>query len=218
MVAYADIASPRPIRVTSAEPPRQPVQDSNGRADAMDIDDDAQAIIREINEGRKAFDYAAMDIDGVDSPALPLPLSAGLQAVIDTNVLLNHGSLLPEVVDFLAHTRYASPPASLLIPRIVIHELDSLKLSSRTTDRGPPPIDPSNSSSSIHSPARPRRGALRVSVGQLARQAGTWLVESMRKYPACVRGQAKVEVSKAARDPNIVRPPGISSRLLLTHA
>lgn len=94
----------------------------------------------------------------------------------DTNVLLRHLQLLQELVTLMQHPQPQSPP-TILIPHIVIAELDGLKNSDRIAD--------SHDSRS------------RASIAVLARRATSWILDAITEEqegrPTVVRGQRRDE-------------------------
>lgn len=168
----------------------------------MDVDvERAAAVIDEINAGRRGWAYEDMEIDSEAQvlPSHPATLKGGqsLLAVIDTNVLLNHVDLLQPLIDFLASTKYSTPPCSLVIPRIVVQELDKLKSSSRTTNQAQPLANPNSSAASRHASSRPSdwNGQTQTALNALAGRVASWMVVALKERPACVRGQSREETS-----------------------
>ncbi|GAA5917205.1 hypothetical protein JCM6882_002256 [Rhodosporidiobolus microsporus] len=94
----------------------------------------------------------------------------GTVVVVDTNILISHLALLRDLVQLVASS--PSPSLTLLIPHIVLLELDGLKTSSRSTD-GP--------------------GRAQTSISSLARAATNWLLAALKSDAAVVRGQRKSE-------------------------
>ncbi|GAA5859603.1 hypothetical protein JCM8547_006159 [Rhodosporidiobolus lusitaniae] len=130
------------------------------------------------------------DDGGLDGMQLDLPwevegagaAGAGAVVVVDTNILISHLSLLQHLVALVSSSlsSSSSPPAlTLLIPHIVLLELDGLKSSSRIADSG--------------------RGGVRgqASISTLARAATNWLLSclspSRNGEGQVVKGQRKSE-------------------------
>ncbi|GAA6035906.1 hypothetical protein NBRC10512_007349 [Rhodotorula toruloides] len=103
----------------------------------------------------------------------------GPLAVVDTNVLISHLALLREFVELAARLPPTSRPV-LLVPHIVLLELDGLKTSSRSTDTY------SNNGSAARA---------RSSISTLARSATNWLLSELSgsRENGVVRGQRKAE-------------------------
>ena len=103
----------------------------------------------------------------------------------DTNVLIKHLALLRSLVTLLAASEQEGRP-TLLIPHIVLSELDGLKNSTHLADTSTRP-----SSFSQHSSHR----LAQASIGSLARAASAWLLSALpgttgaSKEVPVVRGQ-----------------------------
>ncbi|BGP21455.1 hypothetical protein Rt10032_c01g0164 [Rhodotorula toruloides] len=106
-------------------------------------------------------------------------LEGGVVVVVDTNVLISHLALLREFVELASRLPPPSRP-SLLVPHIVLLELDGLKTSSRSTD--------------TYSSNGPSARA-RSSISTLARSATNWLLRELGglRDHGVVRGQRKAE-------------------------
>jgi rRNA-processing protein FCF1 len=109
------------------------------------------------------------------------PLAEDLYA--DTNVLISCLELLKEAVEALS--KFLSPPIRLLIPLIVIRELDGLKLSTRLVTL--PPVQ----STSRHSPVK--KASSQVELSTLARQATTFILNAIASFPHLIKAQRKAE-------------------------
>ncbi|GAA6006495.1 hypothetical protein JCM10207_004951 [Rhodosporidiobolus poonsookiae] len=109
----------------------------------------------------------------------------GVLVVVDTNILISHLPLLRDLVQ-LVSTSTPAPPLTLLIPHIVLQELDGLKASSRSTDIPDPSVNG-------------YRRRMQTSISSLARAATNWLLSAMSGTGhAVVRGQRKSETLVSA--------------------
>lgn len=119
--------------------------------------------------------------------------------ILDTNVLIKHLAILRSFVTLLAASKQESRP-TLLIPHIVLGELDGLKNSTRMADHSAG----TSSSSSQHSTYR--RAQPQTSIGSLARAASTWLLsvlpggKGVHEESPVVRGQRLKETLISASD------------------
>ncbi|GAA5946991.1 hypothetical protein JCM3765_002105 [Sporobolomyces pararoseus] len=110
----------------------------------------------------------------------------GVVVVVDTNILISHLPLLRSFVELCTSLPPAQRP-TLLVPHIVLRELDGLKTSGKQTDI------PVHSSASHLKPNR-----MTASISTLARAATNWLLSvvpssSSTSMPSIVRGQRKSE-------------------------
>ncbi|KPV78295.1 uncharacterized protein RHOBADRAFT_50776 [Rhodotorula graminis WP1] len=122
--------------------------------------------------------YAPMQLDLPWELEGGSPPAGGLVVVVDTNILIGHLPLLRDFVH-LASSHLESHRPTLLIPHIVVAELDGLKNSSRVAE-----------------PTRAASGArAQSSIAVLARAATNWLLDVLEpgNSSAVVRGQRKGE-------------------------
>ncbi|GAA6031920.1 hypothetical protein JCM8097_003337 [Rhodosporidiobolus ruineniae] len=163
-----------PVSITLALGPGDLVQQED---EWMEDAVDTEAVLDAVRHLRDEDGEASMAID------LPWELeggqeSGGLVVVVDTNILISHLSLLNQLIH-LASTSSSSPSFTLLIPHIVLQELDGLKTSSRSTDVT---LDKRRTQTSISS---------------LARAATNWLLQCLSGSGGAgngvVRGQRKSE-------------------------
>ncbi|GAA5838349.1 hypothetical protein JCM9279_003216 [Rhodotorula babjevae] len=124
--------------------------------------------------------YAPMQLDlpwELDGGSAP---SGGPVVVVDTNILIGHLPLLRDLVDLASSSSLLEPHRpTLLIPHVVVAELDGLKNSSRVAE-----------------PTRGASGArAQSSIAVLARAAINWLLDALAlpTGSAVVRGQRKGE-------------------------
>ncbi|GAA6018111.1 hypothetical protein JCM11491_003321 [Sporobolomyces phaffii] len=130
------------------------------------------------------------DGDGLVDMQVDLPWELGTRTrhgdgtvvVVDTNILISHLPLIRDFVQLCSSLPPVDRP-TLLVPHIVLRELDGLKNSARATDV---PVLSSTS----------RRGTrMTASISALARAATNWLLSSIdaSETPSIVRGQRKSE-------------------------
>ncbi|BGP12590.1 hypothetical protein JCM10213v2_000507 [Rhodosporidiobolus nylandii] len=127
----------------------------------------------------------------------------GTVVVVDTNIVISHLPLVRELVQLVASS--PTPSLTLLIPHVVLLELDGLKSSSRSTDVSTPRAD-----------GNLRR--MQTSISALARAATNWLLaalESGRPGSSVVRGQRK---SETLLSQHAVRGAGDNDSLVLDAA
>ncbi|BGO99246.1 PIN domain-domain containing protein [Rhodotorula toruloides] len=146
--------------------------------DKVEVPDSA-TVLDALRHLRSEDGHAGMQIDmpwELDGSWAP---EEGPVAVVDTNILVSHLALLREFVELAARLPPSSRPV-LLIPHIVLLELDGLKTSSRSTDTY------SNNGSSARA---------RSSISTLARSATNWLLSELSgsRDNGVVRGQGKAE-------------------------
>lgn len=104
----------------------------------------------------------------------------------DTNILISHLPLLRSFVDLSSSLPSPQRP-TLLIPHIVLRELDGLKTSGRSTDIA------------VHSNSHSRPNRMTASISTLARAATNWLLSAIPSSGtpsdtrSIVRGQRKTE-------------------------
>ncbi|GAA5909196.1 hypothetical protein JCM8208_003407 [Rhodotorula glutinis] len=124
--------------------------------------------------------YAPMQLDLPWELEGGSPSSGGPVVVVDTNILIGHLPLLRDLVDLASSSSLPEPDRpTLLIPHVVVAELDGLKNSSRLAE-----------------PTRGASGArAQSSIAVLARAATNWLLEALAPGTgsAVVRGQRKGE-------------------------
>ncbi|BGP28620.1 hypothetical protein JCM10296v2_000356 [Rhodotorula toruloides] len=146
--------------------------------DKVEVPDSA-TVLDALRHLRSEDGHAGMQIDmpwELDGSWSP---EGGPVAVVDTNVLISHLALLREFVELASRLPPSSRPV-LLVPHIVLLELDGLKTSSRSTDTY------SNNGSSARA---------RSSISTLARSATNWLLGELSgsRKNGVVRGQRKAE-------------------------
>ncbi|GAA5922471.1 mRNA-processing endoribonuclease [Sporobolomyces koalae] len=149
---------------------------------------DVLAAVRTLRDGDGLAD---MQID------LPLEFSTGarrtnegLIVVVDTNILISHLPLLRSFVELCDRLASSSERPTLLVPHIVLRELDGLKSSAKSVDVAP----------HVTNSSRGRR--MNASIASLARAATNWLLSAISPPsstnpkttpPSIVRGQRKSE-------------------------
>ncbi|GAA5969253.1 hypothetical protein JCM11641_007529 [Rhodosporidiobolus odoratus] len=142
---------------------------------------DAQQVLDEVKRLRDSDGFAYMEIDWPDERGNDLrDEPEGTLVVIDTNILISHLALLRELVHLVSSSSSTTPSCTLLIPHIVLQELDGLKNSSRLTDQ-----------------AGDGRRKAQTSIASLARAATNWLLtvlDPASPGQTVVRGQRKSEV------------------------
>ncbi|GAA5876024.1 hypothetical protein JCM16303_006996 [Sporobolomyces ruberrimus] len=115
------------------------------------------------------------------------PSGDGTIVVVDTNILISHLPLLRSFVGLCTSLSPSKRP-TLLIPHIVLRELDGLKTSARSTDI---PVHATS--------AQTRPNRMNASISTLARAATNWLLSvipsasTSTQNPSIVRGQRKSE-------------------------
>lgn len=169
----------------------------------MDVDGDeplsadaVQQVLADLTAHRHGTGRGWAASDGMGA-AMQFTGASGQQTllVIDTNVLLSSLAFLDALVTRLAELD--DPPCALLLPRVVIGELDGLKRSRRITSAPNAPPVRRSPSASIHArqtgPAAAPRSGVEISV--LARKATHWLEKIFRRRGRALYGQAPGEVS-----------------------
>ena len=121
----------------------------------------------------------------------------GLQTllVLDTNVLLSSLAFLDALVTRLAAV--AEPPCAMLLPRVVIGELDGLKKSRRITSAPNAPPIRRSPSASMHARVAAAGAGSRsgVEISQLAHKATQWLERTFRRSSRLLYGQQPAETT-----------------------
>ncbi|GAA6052654.1 hypothetical protein JCM3770_003913 [Rhodotorula araucariae] len=147
----------------------------------MDVEElpETQEVLDAVSSLRSSEDGARMQLDlpWEGDGAGPLSGDPRPVVVVDTNVLISHLAVLREFVDLCSVSPSHRP--LLLVPHIVVAELDGLKSSSRPADSGGGPSDPR------------RHGG----IASLARGATTWLLHALApgETSAVIRGQRRGE-------------------------
>ncbi|ORY80227.1 PIN domain-domain-containing protein [Leucosporidium creatinivorum] len=184
MPAYADLI-PQPARASSSNEPVL-VTLTLGPHDLEEVLMEVEEILPPAEEVLDAVQNLRRRDELVEEEMIPWWESEGSQGdgkakegtviVLDTNVLLRHLSLLQSFVILLQqhHQVTEASPPTLLIPHIVISELDGLKNSTRLADA--------------------HDSRTRASISTLARRATSWILSLIStSNPPPVRGQRKDE-------------------------
>ncbi|GAA5898642.1 hypothetical protein JCM5296_005948 [Sporobolomyces johnsonii] len=153
---------------------------------------DPQDVLDAVRNLREHNGMAAMQVDTPWELTGEGADGAGAVVVVDTNILISHLPLLRSLTELCASASplLSSRRPTLLIPHIVLRELDGLKTSSRSADT------PVNLASHEGLPRRAQ-----ASVAILARAATNWLLSALPSSsaplvdtaPSIVRGQRRSE-------------------------
>lgn len=125
---------------------------------------------------RKKSQVSTQEVPIDESKLVPLPkLPIEIYLVVDTNFFLANLQFLDNIVKLAIRYQYI-----IIIPTTVIHELDSLKVSSRPVTNNQ---DTSFSKSSSN-----------LTVGKLARSANNWIYKQLAESNPFVKGQLSNEI------------------------
>jgi hypothetical protein len=135
-------------------------EDVEALDDSMETEEDE--LVVELRRMRQEDDVMAVDLPWELWDAGDDGRSCGSLIVLDTNIIIKHLALVQSLTSLLADCPLPHTP-SLLIPRIVLQELDGLKNSDRCVESRP-------THSSQHGAGRSE------SLGYLARAGTNWLL------------------------------------------